>query len=192
LCKFEWAEARTVDFLERDGQPEDEPGDHMDLGEVISRQLDPREYPISASPYDDAGNYVISFALLLNFINHLKGIVGDREVDTLSAQLFKVMVGARRPATTDRPRQAVLEAQDSTRNKRKRFEAYRALVKLLQRAGYGFTGARYPLGVFEVVIKARWPERDRNLYSGFNPETAAERDAQAGIVSRQAPAPAHD
>jgi len=57
---------------------------------------------------------------------------------------------------------------------------YEALIKLLQRAGYGFSGRRFPLGVFEVVIKARWPQRTREEYSGFNPETAAEREGMAG------------
>ena len=59
-----WAEAATADFLERDGELDDDPDDHMDLGDHICRQLEPREYPISATPYDDAANWFRAFGIL--------------------------------------------------------------------------------------------------------------------------------
>jgi len=125
LCRFKWVEAHAVDFLERDGQPGEEP-DNMDLGEAVSHLVEEHEYPISQYPYDDVANYINALAILMRFINHLKDIVGGRAVDDLSVKLFTVLVGASRPAATDRAHQVTLEARDTLRNKNKRFQAYGA------------------------------------------------------------------
>ena len=125
LCRFHWDEARAVDMLERDGEPDPDHND-ADLGGAIMRQVEEHEFPVSDRPFDDCNNYVNALAILMTFLNHLKEIVGDRVIDDLSKRLFKVLVGVRRPAATSRARQDALEADAPERNKGLRFDTYKA------------------------------------------------------------------
>ena len=118
LCRFHWDEVRAVAMLER--------VDGRGLAEVVTRRIEEHEYPVSQAPYDDRANFTTSFAILTGFLNHLKAIVGDEEVDALSVKLVVLLVGRSRPAYTAPAAQASAEERDSERNKTKRFNAYEA------------------------------------------------------------------
>ena len=70
-----------------------------------------------------------------------------------------------------------MEQRDPARNKKLRFAAYTAVVKVLQDITGEFRRQRYPLGEFEYIIKLRYPERHTDNYSGFDAVTRAERRA---------------
>lgn len=122
-------------------------------------------------------------------MNMLRGAVGVDAYapDVLSAQTFRALlyqgvddaqvdVGAAPPSVTAEE-QAAMEQRDPERNKKLRFAAYKAVVKVLQNITGEFRRERYPLGKLEYIIKLRHPERDRAHYSGFDAVTRAERRA---------------
>ena len=68
-----------------------------------------------------------------------------------------------------------MEQLNAARNKGLRFAAYKAVVKVLEDITGDFRVERYPLGKFDNIIKLRYPERDKDNYSGSNPVIRAER-----------------
>jgi hypothetical protein len=154
---------------------------------VTSGALTVADFPVSEAPFDDHANWNLAQVELLSFMNMLRLAVGDDAYapDVLSADTFRALLyqgvddahadAFAAPPSASPEEQAAMELRDRERNKKLRFAAYKAVVKVLQDITGEFRSQRYPLGKFEYIIKLRYPERERANYSGFNPVTRAER-----------------
>jgi hypothetical protein len=203
LLAFEWNSEAAVEYL--NGTPQQRAqmvlpaglqggnqGENPTLESVVTAgALTVADFPVSDAPYDDHANWNLAQPQLLQFMNMLRHAVGvdTYAPDVLSVETFRALlyqgvddaqanVGAA-PLRVSADEQAALEQRDPERNKKLRFAAYKAVVKVLQDITGEFRRERYPLGKFEYIIKLRYPERNTNLYAGFDDVTRAERRAGA-------------
>ena len=199
LLAFEWNSEAATEYLNGTPQQREEmvlpaglqggnQGENPTLASVVTAgALTDADFPVSDAPFDDRANWDLAHLELLSFMNMLRLAVGDDAYapDVLSADTFRSLLyqgvddtqaGAfAAPPSASPEEQAAMELRDPTRNRKLRFAAYKAVVKVLQDITGDFRRERYPLGKFEYIIKLRYPEGERANYSGFNPVTRAER-----------------
>jgi hypothetical protein len=199
LLAFEWNSEPAKEYL--NGTPQERAemvlpaglqdgnqGENQTLESVVTAgALTDADFPVSDAPFDDRANWDLAHLELLSFMNMLRLAVGDDAYapDVLSADTFRALLyqgvddtqaGAfAAPPSASPEEQAAMELRGRERNRKLRFAAYKAVVKVLQDITGDFRRERYPLGKFEYIIKLRYPERERANYSGFNPVTRAER-----------------
>ena len=203
LLAFEWNSEAATEYLNGTPQQREQmvlpavlqggnQGENPTLESVVTAgALTVADFPVSDTPYDDHANWNLAQSEVLMFMNTLRYAVGVDAYapDVLSAQTFRALLyqgvddaqanaGAAPPSASPEE-QAAMEQRDPARNKKLRFAAYTAVVKVLQDITGEFRRQRYPLGEFEYIIKLQYPERDRAHYSGFDDVTRAERRAGA-------------
>ena len=201
LLAFEWNSEAATEYLNGTPQQREQmvlpaglqggnQGENPTLASVVTAgALTDADFPVSDAPYDDRANWNLAQVELLKFMNTLRQAVGvdAYDPDALSADTFRALLyqgvdnakaGAfAAPPHVSAEEQAAMEQLNAARNRGLRFAAYKAVVKVLQEITGDFRRERYPLGKFEYIIKLRYPERDKAIYSGFNPVTRAERRA---------------
>lgn len=149
----------------------------VDFAAAVMMDLASAQYSVSGAPYNDRENYTIAFARFLAFNNHLKEVVGEENVEPLFAKMVRALLhqgssGLSRgalvpPEVTSSDAQAFEYRRNPARNRQLRYMAYLSIVKVLQKATREWKGGRFPLGAFELIIKLRYPERERGHYIGF-------------------------
>ena len=201
LLAFDWTSEPAIEYLNSTPQQREQmdlpaglqggnQGENPTLTSVVTAgALTAADFPVSDAPFDDHANWKLAQVELLSFMNALRHAVGVDayapdvlSVETFHALLYQGVDDAHADAGVAPPsasleEQAAMEQRDPARNKKLRFAAYTAVIKVLQNITGEFRGERYPLGKFEYIIKLRYPERNTDLYAGFDAVTRAERRA---------------
>ncbi len=203
LLAFEWNSEAAEEYLKGTTQQREQmvlpaglqggnQGENPTLESIVTAgALTVADFPVSDAPFDDHVNWNLAQVELLSFMNALRLAVGVDAYppDVLSAETFHALLyqgvddaqadaGVATPSASPEE-QAAMEQRDPALNRKLRFAAYKAVVKVLQKITGKFRRERYPLGKFEYIIKLRYPERNTDLYAGFDAVTRAERRAGA-------------